>query len=168
MLSLFMRFINTGDVFYMSYVDNSLQFLDKGSGFLALFKAPLGALRIVSWDQLPVNLGLQLFWYHYDTDLMSGPNSRHNVFGLFYFGFYGSILFSFFVGFVTSYLRNVLFYKIKRNMTGMVIYVFMAMISPFLSQDFPGLALDKFLSFFIIFPVLYFFSLIVYDISKRR
>lgn len=98
-----------------------------------------------------MNLGFQLFQYHYDVDIMTGPNSRHNVFGLFYFGFLGSIIFSFLVGYLSSFFRNVIFYRVNGSVTGLISYVSLAMIAPFFAQDLPGLALDKLLSFFIFF-----------------
>lgn len=166
-VALVMRFFQTGDIFYLVYPNDVLSHLANGNGFLALFYSPLGTLRLVSRDALPVNLGLQAFWYHYDTDLLTGPNARHNVFGLHYFGPYYSVLFSFALGLLFSFTRNTMYRLLPAGPIGMIAYVLLVNCALFIDQDVSGQALDYFFSVLILFPPLYLASLIVHAAQAR-
>lgn len=167
-LALLMRFFHSGEIFYMVYPRDVLAGLSEGNGFLALFYSPLGSLRLVSRADLPINLGLQAFWYHYNTDLLTGPNARHNVFGLYYFGPIFSVLFSFFLGLLFSFTRNTVYRILPSSLIGMVSYVLLMNCAIFIEQDISGQALEYFFSVFLIFPVLYFASLIIHAARGRR
>lgn len=147
---LAMRFVNTGDIYFMSYVNNTLVGLEQGNFILALFKDYFGAFRLMSWEQLPTNLGLQVFWSVYSTDLISGPNPRHNVFGLFYLGPYLSVVYSFFVGFMISFIRNKLLRRMPATPACMVFYVLIAANTIYIEQD-TTFALGQYLSVFMVF-----------------
>ena len=168
LISLALRFIHSGDIFFMSYPNDVLMHLNTNdNGFLAFFRGVFGALRLSSWENLPVNLGLQVFWYHYDTDLISGPNARHNVFGLFYFGFIGSLFFSFILGYVFGFVRNRLYKKLKPTQTNVILYTLLVMSINYIGQDPSGQALDYLFSVFLVFTPLYFISTILYNLSKK-
>ena len=163
-----LRFMHTGNIFYMTYPNNVIDHLDHNSNvFFVLFQDILGSLRLVPWHELPTNLGLQVFRYHNVTDLIGGPNSRHNVFGLFYFGFYYSILFSFILGFIVSFIRNVIYVKAPATPLWMITYVLLAISSNFIEQDPVTLALGYLFSIFLILPPLYFLAVMLFHISKK-
>ncbi len=163
---LAMRFVNTGDIYMMSYPYENYLIAEKANGIIALFSPILGTLRLIEWEKLPNAIGLQLFQKMHETQLIAGPNTRHNIFGLFYFGFYGSIIFSYFAGLCASFLRNKLYYLVRNNMIGMLIFILMAKDSLNFETD-PVSLVSNFLSIILIFPFLYFISLII-DYSLER
>ena len=158
--ALAMRFFQTGEIFFMVYPDDVLSRLQDGNGLLALFYSPLGSLRLFSREELPVNLGLQAFWYHYDLDLISGPNARHNVFGLHYFGAVFSVFFSFLLGLLFSLSRNTAYRVLPATPVGLIVYVLIVNCAMFIEQDVSGQAIEYFFSVLLVFPVLYVVSAI--------
>jgi hypothetical protein len=52
-----------------------------------------------------VILGYELSNHYYGIDEGMGPNARHNILGLYLFGFYGAIAFSFLCGAVLARVR---------------------------------------------------------------
>jgi hypothetical protein len=154
---LAMRFINTGDVYFMAYPNGQLENMEPGNFFLALFKDFFGAFRIIDWDKLPVNLGLQIFWSIYNTDMISGPNPRHNVFGLFYLGPILSVFYSFFVGFIISFIRNKVLLKTNPDFMGLILYVLLASNTIYMEQDMTY-AIGQLISISMVYIPLYMFS----------
>lgn len=168
LLAIAMRFVHTGQIFYMTYPNDILFSFSEANGFIAFFRDIFGALRIISWDELPTNHGLLAFQHHYPTiNLLTGPNDRHNTFGLFYFGFFGSILFSFLMGFIMSLIRNVLYYSLKFNLVNMSLYVLLVMAANNLNQDPSGMAVGYFFSIAIVFIPLFLISYILFEISRK-
>lgn len=163
---LAMRFVNTGDVFFMAYVNGTFEYLNHGNFFLALFKDYFGAFRIIDWQDLPTNLGLQIFWRVYDSDMIQGPNPRHNVFGLFYLGPYLSVIYSFVVGFSVSYLRNILLIKLSATPVSMLFYILMAANTFYIEQD-TTFALGQYLSIFIVFIPIWIVSRLFQQVRQR-
>jgi hypothetical protein len=163
-LSLGIRLIHSGDAYFYGYPNGVIENIEKGSGFNALFSDVLAMFRIVSWDQLPQSFGLLLFRYHYPRiDFIAGANARHNIFGLFYYGYFGSILFSFTLGTLLSFCRNFLYRKIPRNIIfGLFYTLFYFGVVTFESDVCLGLfMIDSYiLSFLLIFGLavfVYFF-----------
>ncbi|MBP2167468.1 hypothetical protein J2125_000660 [Erwinia toletana] len=154
---LAMRFVNTGDIYFMSYINGTLEQLMPANFFLALFKDFFGAFRLVDWANLPTNLGLQIFWSVYDSNQIQGPNPRHNVFGLFYLGPYLSIFYSFIVGFSVSYIRNKMLMKLSASPASMIFYVLIAANTLYIEQD-TTFALGQYLSICIVFIPLWVLS----------
>lgn len=154
---LAMRFINTGDIYFMSYPNGQIETMEHGNFFLALFKDFFGAFRIISWDKLPVNLGLQVFWSYYNTDMVSGPNPRHNVFGLFYLGPIVSIFYSFAIGYAISYIRNKILLKAKPDFMGLIFYVLLASNTIYMEQDMTY-AIGQLISITMVYLPLYIVS----------
>ncbi len=163
-----MRFFQTGEIYFMVYPGDVLQRLQDGNGLLALFYSPLGSLRLVPREYLPVNLGLQAFWYHYDTSLLAGPNARHNVFGLHYFGPLLSVVFSFLLGLVFSLARNTTYRRLPPTPVGMNLYVLIVSCAVYIEQDVAGQALEYFFSVVLIFPLLYAVSYFISPTRMRR
>ncbi|WP_406682294.1 O-antigen polymerase [Escherichia coli] len=168
LIGLMMRFVNTGDIFFMAWPNDFLNgVLSSEHGFLSLFKDFLGALRLIPQDELPVHMGLVIFDSMYNTDVMSGPNARHNVFGLFYFGAIGGTIYSFILGWLVGFLRNKVYYISGNGVFGLAIYVSLAYYATFIEQDFSGMAMMYYFSFSILFPVLYLITLTLYKGSKK-
>lgn len=123
-LAIGSRFLNTADIFMYSYTTNVLNELNQYSGFYAMFKDFFGFTRMISYNNLPPSLGIEIYKYTHINPIENiGPNSRHNIFGYFYYGFIGSIFFSFVIGIVTSFVRNKLVILLpKKGMLGLIIY----------------------------------------------
>tara|TARA_R110000824_G_scaffold73985_2_gene188350 strand:- start:151 stop:1344 length:1194 start_codon:yes stop_codon:yes gene_type:complete len=167
-IAIAMRFIHTGQIFYMTYPNDILFSFPEANGFIALFRDIFGSLRIISWDELPVNHGLLAFQHHYPTiDTITGPNDRHNTFGLFYFGFFGSVIFSFLMGFIVSYIRNFLYKRLSFNLINMSLYALLVMAANNLNQDPSGMAVGYFYSIGLVFTPLFFISYMFFEISKK-
>lgn len=124
-LELFLRTIGFGDIYWAAYPNNIINQLDTTRPFTTLFADFLATFRIVSWDNIPKSLGLQLFKIHY-WDGNMGPNARHNIFGLAYFGYSFSIIYSFILGLIVGLTRNLFFLKRTDGIIGMI-YIFMYM-----------------------------------------
>lgn len=110
LLLLIDRIVGSGDTFYQGYFSEMIRSIE-GNALTLLFTDILGSYRIVDWNLLPRPIGMQLYSIIYDTDLSMGGNARHNYLGLICFGFVGSVLFSYFLGWLTSYIRNKLCFK---------------------------------------------------------
>jgi hypothetical protein len=166
-VGLLMRFVNTGDIFFMAWPHDFIAtVISSDHGFLALFKDFLGAVRLYPQELLPKHIGLAIFDGMYNSGAMSGPNARHNVFGLFYFGPIGSAMYSFMLGFLVGFIRNKLYYKTGRGIFGLALYVSLAYYATYIEQDFSGMAMMYFLSFVILYPIFCLASLILYRGSK--
>jgi oligosaccharide repeat unit polymerase len=121
LLAMLLRFVMSGDVYMYAYPDGALEVMAWSNPLLAMFSDVLGMLRIVPWENLPENLGSQLYQYYTTIDLIKGPNPIHNVFGLFYFGYWGSLLYSFVIGLFLSFIRNKLIFIVPKNKLGGVL-----------------------------------------------
>lgn len=104
------RFIFSGDVYWQTYPNGYIERIDGSRPFETIFVDILGSYRIIPWNELPEPMGISIFRMHVDTDLLTGPNPRHNVMGYVLFGMYGSILFSFLLGAIIGTI-HALFYK---------------------------------------------------------
>jgi len=166
-IAIAMRFIHTGQIFYMVYPNDILFSFPEENGFIALFRDILGGLRIVSWNELPANHGLLAFQYHYELDVLTGPNDRHNTFGLFYFGYIGSIVFSFIMGFLMSFIRNFLYKYFKFNLITMSLYVLLSLAANNLNQDPSGMAVGYYFSIGLIFTPLFLVSYLMFQVSRK-
>lgn len=160
LISLLMRLVNSGDIYMYAYPNAFLEKIPKANPFLAFFKDLIGMFRIMPWDALPEHLGLQLNQNLYHTDLILGPNARHNVFGLHYFGFTGSIFFSFFLGMVVSFLRNKIYFIMKTDIISMIIYILLAQHALTFETD-PSYALSKYVNILVVFLPLWVISYIL-------
>lgn len=133
-LSFIIRLVSSGDVFYMSYPNKVILDIDNSNSLTLLFGEFLGTFRFVSWNDIPRPLGMQLFEYHSGYDASIGPNSRHNIIGLFVFGYYGGILFSFLVGLLVSYIRSK-FFLLKVNHRPILSIFFIALYSSVVASE---------------------------------
>jgi len=145
------RLIASGDIYFFSYVNGLIEHVSGEKPFLAMFGEVFSTLRIVPRDQQPKVLGYQFYQMFFDSDTVAGPNSRHNVFGYVYFGFYGSIVFSYLIGLLLSVVRNKLFYVLKKNIVGQVVFLLLYLNLVSLETD-PPMAFSAVESILTIFP----------------
>ena len=161
--SLFRSLVNRGDVYIYAYPNGVIERLEQVNPLLAIFRGPLGKIGLFDSKDLPDYLGIELFRYHFrDIDVRLGPNPRHNVFGLLYFGYYASILYSFVLGITLGFIRNRLFYLVPSTVMGGLIYTLSALIFSGLENDVT-LVVAKVLNAFL---VLSFIAVIVYLLSS--
>lgn len=157
-----LRFISSGDVYYMSYPNETYKLIDGSHGLEALFQDFLGFARIYSWDKLPLAIGLELIRYHHQGDVLWGPNARHNVFGLIYYGFWGGVLFSFLLGIVVSFFRNKMLTLAGNNIFHYLLYSLFYIKITIMETD-PMLGFTYLNNVVFIFPVLFGLFLIFYQ-----
>lgn len=158
-LSVFLfRLVASGDVYYFAYPNNNIEQISNAHPFLALFGDIFSTLRIVPRQDQPVVIGYQLFQLFGESDTVAGPNSRHNVFGYVYYGFYDSIIFSYVMGLSLSFVRNKLFFVLRRNVLGQILFVFLYMQIANIETD-PQMVVSNLENVFLIFPVILLISL---------
>ncbi|PJI08937.1 MULTISPECIES: O-antigen polymerase [Clostridium] len=169
---IFHRIAISGDIFIYSYVDTNLlykistgNFITNFLGNLILFKH---FIQGYGSDLIKNNLGLQVFQAFYNVTYVSGPNPRHNFLGYIYFGFVGSIIFSFTIGILTSYVRNKLYYKFSSNVIGGILYATCAYYILYAHVDLFSLCLGSLDVFMIIFVIVLCASNIVYVVCIRN
>lgn len=99
------RLIGYGDIFAYFYGSNVGDIIIKNNSFYDLIIEPTAAVfRLVPRDGIHDVIGFQLLKEIYNTnDLFTGPNGRHNVFGLICFGLYGAPIYSFIIGMIISF-----------------------------------------------------------------
>ncbi|WP_432462975.1 hypothetical protein [Agarivorans sp. QJM3NY_33] len=159
---LLLRFVNTGDIFYLAWVDDYLRYIPDRAGFFALFSDSLGAARLVPRSDLPQHLGFSVMLAHTSTENTIGPNARFNVFGLHYFGVLGLFIYSLILGVLVGYLRNRVRYRLPFTTSSLMLYTLLAYIALYIEQDFSSMALKYFLNLaifsFLLFPFVYLVS----------
>jgi hypothetical protein len=157
------RFLDSGSIFWYGYPKQTYKIIDKSKPFEALFSDILGLTRIVPWKKQKPNAGLVLVRHHHPeyAKVISGPNMRHNIFGLVYFGFAGGILLSFIMGFIISFFRNYLIRILPCNFIGGILYLlFYINISGF--ETDPMVTLGKIDSVIIVTPIIFIVSFFIY------
>lgn len=164
-LALVIRFVHSGDVYWYAYPNNVYLRIPSNNGFAALFTDILGFTRLINWEVLPKAIGIILKDIHHPSDVPSGPNARHNVFGLIYFGFYGSVLFSFGIGLILGFVRNKLPYLVKDNILGGFIFTYLFIKISAIDTD-PMMTFTYVTNLLFIFPFLYVLYLFFITIIK--
>lgn len=163
-LSVFLfRLVASGDTYYFAYPNHNIEALKADQPFLALFGDLFSTLRLIPREAQPQTLGIQLFRMFNKSDIIAGPNSRHNVFGYAYFGFYLSIIFSYAIGILLSYIRNKSFYKLRKNIITQLIFVFLYSNLISLETD-PSMAFSGIENALLIFPVILFIAIVFFTV----
>ncbi|MFD1601610.1 O-antigen polymerase [Flavobacterium artemisiae] len=162
------RIVGSGDVYWSAYPDETIENILPANPFMAIFGDFLASYRIVGWESIPKSIGLQLFNMNYPYwDVVFGSNARHNIFGYVYFGYLGSILFSFILGFILGLFRTYGFKKMRNTgILGMFFCVLYFQIVS-LETDLPyviGQLNSVFMTFVFITP----FVVIVYLTQKKH
>ncbi len=164
-IGLLLRLVHSGDTFWYAYPWNMYAKIDGSHPFLALFNDTMGFFRIYNWSDLPESLGFVLIKLQHTLDGNYGPNARQNVFGLVYFKFYGSIIFSFLLGLGLSFIRNVLPRFCNKNFIVGIFFTILFINAPSLEVD-PVLALAYFNNAFLIYPLLILVFLVIYSMLE--
>jgi oligosaccharide repeat unit polymerase len=139
---LLQRLAANGDVFFMAYPTHIIDTLSPRGGFLALFGSLLVMFRLVAPASLPEPLGFQIFRSVYGSVAFVGPNPRHNVFGVVYFGVLGAIIYSLMLGVMVGFVRNRIPKFIRRGSAIEPLYVFLAISCVAAPTDIEGLMMD--------------------------
>ena len=160
------RFVYYGDIYWQAYPGNSMEMINKSNPMYALFSDFLGFFRIVSWNELPQPMGIDLYQLHQSSDILTGPNARHNVFGLFNFGYIGSILFSSIIGLIVGLSRKSIssFSKHTHLLKSLVIIVFLKVIA---FETDPTLVISGLDSILMAFPFLLILSCFLYFLLRK-
>ncbi len=154
LLEISLRFVYSGDIYWYAYPNKTYEIITRENSFMALFSDFLGLFRIYNWDKLPEVIGLTLKKYHHPSEIITGSNARHNIFGLVYFGYYGSILFSFCLGTIISFIRNRLPNLLSSSLINGAICTYLIIKISGFDTD-PQLTLTYLNNLLFIFPVLY-------------
>lgn len=136
LLSLGTRILAYGDVFPTFYSDDILSSLNLKNFFIYIFGTPLGTIRLLDYSEIGQSLGNQYKQLMTGIDTAGGVNTRHNVMGLAYFGFYGSVIFSFFLGIGVNLIRNKLFYYCTKSSFSYILYIELCIFASMFATDF--------------------------------
>jgi hypothetical protein len=172
LLSLGQRIISFGDIFYMAFPNDVIMSMNSASGFLQLFKDPLGMLRIVPWSSLPLDCGIEVYEYHYPSGVLSGPNARYNYFAILYLGNFGQMIYCFCLGLITSFFRNAFFKLLPNNIVFGVLYALFGINLIYIFQD-QAFTVARFFNILFLFPVILLITLIIeyffhFDIGEKQ
>ncbi|MEY0099048.1 O-antigen polymerase [Providencia stuartii] len=166
--SLLLRFVNTGDIYYLSWVKNYINNIPNNDGGLALFSDFIRTFRLLPKEELPQHLGLSVFLFHTTTDNIIGPNARVNVFGLHYFGLIGALVYSFILGVILGLIRNKLLIKSPLRMSYMIFFVLLAYSATYIEQDFNSMFLKYILNIIIYYSIFGLSCLFITKIVKKH
>ena len=125
-----------------------------------MFGSLLAMFRLVPPASLPENLGFQLYRAVYGFDAFVGPNPRHNVFGVVYFGTFGAIVYSLMLGMIVGFIRNRLSAFMRPGSAVEPLFVFLAISCVWVSADI-GMLMKDIGSLILVAPVLYAMAAIV-------
>lgn len=164
-LALCLRFLHSGDIFWYAYPDNVYLKIPSNQWIAALLHDTFGFLRIQDWSNLPEAIGITLKDIHHPSDVLQGPNARHNVFGLIYYGFFGSIFFSYSLGVFLSFVRNKLPYILRADIFGGATFTYLMCRGASIDGD-PMLTITYFDNIVFILPLLYIMYLLLIEFLR--
>jgi hypothetical protein len=159
------RLMLSGDVYYMSYPNHVYKLIDGSHGTVALFQDFLGFFRLYPWEKMPQVIGVDLVRYHHGGELLWGPNGRHNVFGLIYFGYYGAIIFSLLLGVLVGFVRNKLLSVNKNNVFFFLLYSLLYIKIVTMETD-PMLGFTYLTNVIFVFPFLFLLFMVILELRK--
>jgi oligosaccharide repeat unit polymerase len=166
-LALCLRFVHSGDIYWYAYPNNVYLKIKSDQWFAALFNDTLGLLRVRDWSTLPEAIGITFKNIHHPSDVPQGPNARHNVFGLIYYGFFGSVVFSFGIGVVLSFIRNKLPYILRADIFGGATFTYLMCRGASIDSD-PMLTVTYFNNIIFILPVFYILYLMLIEFLRTN
>jgi|ERR1035437_878439 hypothetical protein len=123
---LVFRLVSSGDALIYAYPNQFIETLDSRNPLGAVLKEFLTTFRIVPSDELPEHIGVQIVEHLGGNGKETMTNAKHNLFGFVYFGFCGSILYSYLVGTSVGLVRYTLRRRLPRNWVGGVIFTMMS------------------------------------------
>lgn len=156
--AFFERFVLFGDVFYQGYDKGFMLFLpDNIYPWDYFFGGTINKIRALFG--LPIKekviFGYEISKYYYNIDSGIGPNARHNILGLYLFGPYLSLAFSFSLGLIYCFLRSGAGFVNKttsRYSLKMFFYLMLLTYSFFFFVD-PSLVLGLYLKILFVFSI---------------
>ena len=153
------RLLASGDVYYMSYVDDTIASLPKQDFLFQLTGQILASIRVIDWSSAPVNYGYVLNEVVNRSDQNLGPTFRYNVlFQLLTDSPALTVLFSFCVGLIIGGMNRIV-NSFKRPGFRFILFSFFYYKS-FLFILGPDHAInDIFLSITILVPIFFIFYL---------
>ncbi|HWD88587.1 MAG TPA: hypothetical protein VG367_10705 [Mucilaginibacter sp.] len=160
------RLVSSGDAYFFAYPNHNIEHISGSQPFLALFGDIFSTVRLIPREQQPQILGLQLFQMFSKLDIITGPNARQNVFGYVYFGFFGSIVFSYLIGFLLSLVRNRLYFNLRRNIFTQLFFVLLYINLAGIETD-PPQAISEVENVMLILPVIIFITGFFYLMLKK-
>ena len=160
------RLVSSGDAYFFAYPNHNIEKISGSQPFLALFGDIFSTVRLIPREQQPQILGLQLFRMFSNLDIITGPNARHNVFGYVYFGFFGSIIFSYLIGFLLSLVRNRLYFNLRRNTFTQLLFVLLYINLAGIETD-PPQAVSNIENVMLILPAVIVITGFFYILLKR-
>lgn len=174
--SFIFRLVGYGDIYPNYYLTNLN--LDGGTfangciimfrPIVVLFKKLVGIFNIEFLNEFPSLIGLRLYQTIFNTDTISGPNSRHNIYGLFYFGYVGSMLFSFILGLFIGFSKNKLYKILPNNIFGSIIYMLVSTAAITNVSD-PSLGINNLIETLFYYLFIYITSsVIVNSVSTNK
>ena len=158
--SLLFRILSFGDIYYMTFPHEVILRMNHDNAFMQLFKDFLGTYRIVPWQQLPTDCGIEVMNYH-GGNANVGPNARYNYFAMLYFGSFGQVFYCFILGLVTSFIRNTLYRNLPNRMIFIILYILVNFNLLYILQD-QSYTFGHNLNILLIFPPLFGLSTITY------
>ncbi|UCQ10402.1 O-antigen polymerase [Edwardsiella tarda] len=159
---IFLRIFNSGDIYVLGYPNDAMfSIVNTHNGFIALFKDFLATFRIIQDEQIPPSLGNIIFNLYHSTGI-GGANARQSAFGYYYYGFIGSLLFSFSIGLLMSFVRHTL-PRVKSSPLFLAFTCYFILNYSFFDVD-PSYQLSKITNFTIVF----FIVIVLYFLMPRR
>jgi hypothetical protein len=125
--SLVLRLVASGDAFVYAYPENFVTYLDGSHPVSAVLKEYLAFFRLVPDADLPAHIGVQLSQYFTGNGSMFQTNAKPNLFGLVYFGFWGSIVYSYLTGSLIGLVRCTLMTRLPRHWIGGIIFALLSL-----------------------------------------
>jgi len=101
------RLVASGDIYAYVYAESFQGLLNVDDWFYMLFGNAFAVLRLIPYEQIPLDLGGQIKQIIFNTsENIGGANARPEVLGFYLFGEAGSVIFNFIVGSVISFFRS--------------------------------------------------------------
>ena len=160
---LIKRIAFSGDIFIYGYPNNVIEFIPRPTSIISTFFQDLmGLARVKPWSEFPLPLGAAIYRFHVDTEFIVGPNPRHNIFGLYLFGPYLSLFYSFSLGALLGYCRRRMIYSSTKNMFLKFFSILVLISIPSIDTDIQYI-LATLNDYMIFFPILFIIPILITD-----
>ncbi len=163
---VFERFLLFGDVFFQGYDQAFFDSLPDSGFFQYFFNSIYTFLcNGLGWIPEPkVILGYEMSKFYYGIEEGMGPNARHNILGLYLFGPYVAIVFSFLVGLLLAVLRRGLW--LTKGWIFIFLYAVVSIFAYVLMID-PSLAVGYFIKILVVMGSMLFVCLLILTILRK-
>jgi len=148
-----------GVVYTFSKKYDDISYLNYENPIMTLLSPFLTPLRIIPRSYVDPAIGIQISGR---KDM--GPNGRQSIVGFLAFS-WGGIIFAFILGLIVNYSRIKLYYKLKNNFTGALLYIIFVYNFINLSKD-PIMAMGMLFNDLLVFFSIYGFALFIVNSNK--